>query len=148
MNIDGTFVDSEIVFYDTQDFVKGMSDTKVPYFVQNKTLGLFLSSVCAKLDVLVRVNESVVLKCPTQSASTSTNWFVPGSVPPISKDSTLYLNTENNRISITGNRRKGEYNLQIFKFQTSDIGLYKCTVSIKKVAYQHEFNLLIGSEYF
>ncbi|VDH95664.1 Hypothetical predicted protein [Mytilus galloprovincialis] len=101
-----------------------------------------IDTSCAKLDVLVTINGSANLKCPSQSSSASTNWFVPGSVPPISKDRTLYTN--DNRISITGNFRNGEYNLRISNFKTSDVGIYKCTVSIKNVAYQHEFNLLIG----
>ncbi|CAC5381085.1 unnamed protein product [Mytilus coruscus] len=113
--------------------------------VEQMILMLIWSSIhrsSAKLDVLVRINESTVLKCPTHSTTTSTNWFVPGIVAPISTNSTLY--TDNNRISITVNHRKGEYNLRISNFQTSDVGIYKCTVSIKNVAYQHEFNLIIG----
>ncbi|CAG2250729.1 unnamed protein product [Mytilus edulis] len=101
-----------------------------------------LKASCAKQDVLVTINGAANLKCPTHSSSTSTSWFVPGSVPPISKDNTLY--TDNNRISITGNPKKGEYNLRISNFQTSDVGIYMCTISFKNVAYQHEFNLLIG----
>ncbi|OPL33601.1 hypothetical protein AM593_04949, partial [Mytilus galloprovincialis] len=97
---------------------------------------------CAKVDVLVTINGAANLKCPTHSSSASTNWFVPGSVPPISNDNTLY--TDNNRICITGNPTKGEYNLRISNVQTSDVGIYKCTVSINNVAYQHEFNLIIG----
>ncbi|XP_063412199.1 hemicentin-2-like [Mytilus trossulus] len=113
--------------------------------MENMILLIIWSTIdtsCAKLDVLVTIKGSANLKCPTHSASTSMNWFAPGRVPPISKDRTVY--TDDNRISITGDPRKGEYNLQISNFQTSDVGIYKCTVSIKNVAYQHEFNLLIG----
>lgn len=106
---------------------------------------LVLSAACAKSYVLVRINQTVELKCPRQSTTAAMDWFVPGNVPPISKDSVLYWNTDNNRISITGNHSIGQYNLRISDIKTSDLGMYRCTVSIKNVAYQHEFKLYIGS---
>ncbi|CAC5403800.1 NCAM [Mytilus coruscus] len=103
-----------------------------------------LSFAYAQSDVYVVIEETVELKCPYPSTSTSTTWFGPQIVSPISKGSTLYWNTKDKRISINGNQSIGQYNLQISRIKTSDLGIYRCSVNIEDISYQHEFSVIQG----
>lgn len=100
---------------------------------------------CAQSDVYVLTEDTVELKCPHPSTSYSTTWFGPQIVSPISKGSTLYWNTEDKRISISGNQSIGQYNLQISRIKTSDLGAYRCSVNIEDISYQQEFSVIQGS---
>lgn len=103
--------------------------------------------VYCQSDVYVVIDESVVLKCPYPSTSTLTTWFGPQIVSPISKGSTLYWNTDDNRMNISGNQSIGEYSLQISRIKTSDLGTYRCSVNIDDISYQQEFSVIQGSMY-
>ncbi|CAC5399805.1 unnamed protein product [Mytilus coruscus] len=98
----------------------------------------------AQIDIYVQTGDKVNLKCSYPSTSSSTTWFGPQVVSPISKGSTLYWNTEDNRISIGGNQGIGQYNLQISRIKSSDLGTYRCSVNIEDISYQQEFRVIQG----
>lgn len=98
-------------------------------------------------DVYVVIDETVDLKCPYPSNSTLTTWFGPQIVSPISKGRTLYWNTEDNRMTISGNQSIGEYSLHISRIKISDLGIYRCSVNVEDISYQQEFNVIQGSMY-
>lgn len=101
----------------------------------------------AQIEIYVQTGDKVELKCPQPSPSSSITWFGPQIVSPISKGNNIYWNTEDNRISISGNQSIGQYNLQISRIKTSDLGIYRCSVNIEDISYQQEFSVNIGSMY-
>ncbi|VDH91858.1 Hypothetical predicted protein [Mytilus galloprovincialis] len=81
------------------------------------------------------------MQCPNKSENSETIWFGPKDLNPISRGRTIYVTKNSHRFQVFGNFSVGEYKLRITDINISDIGLYKCTISVKKRTYQYEFDI-------
>ncbi|CAC5399801.1 unnamed protein product [Mytilus coruscus] len=89
----------------------------------------------------VKLEDTVELQCPTRSESSEIIWFGPKHVTPISRGRTIYKSKNSHRFEVFGDFSIGEYHLRIINIKISDVGIYKCTISVLKRTYQYEFDI-------
>lgn len=94
----------------------------------------------------MQLENTVVLQCPNISDTSKTIWFGPGYVTPISRGRTIYRSNSSHRFQVFGNLSIGEYNLRITDIRSSDLGIYKCTISVKKRTYQYAIDIRLQSK--
>ncbi|XP_063442448.1 uncharacterized protein LOC134722753 [Mytilus trossulus] len=90
------------------------------------------------------LGETITLQCQNSGSSTSLwrrkDYFISGG---------LYINPSAygyDRLMITGDSMKGEYNLEISNITEEDLGLYSCEVLINNIAKQTRVKLILHSQ--